>query len=53
VKPGQSQSGPLNKRQILLDHNEEQMIIKCAYASNHELIKCIEKANGHYLLTAQ
>ena len=53
MKPGQSQAGPLNKRQILLDHNEEQMIIKSAYASNHELIKCIEKANGHYLLTAQ
>jgi hypothetical protein len=29
------------------------MIIRSAYASNHELIKCIEKSNGHYLITAQ
>jgi hypothetical protein len=42
VKPGTNQSGPINSRQIMLDQNPEQMIIKSAYASNHELIKRIE-----------
>lgn len=36
-------------RQTLLDSEEEQMIIKSAYASNHELIKKIEQSGGTYL----
>ena len=29
------------------------MIIKSSYASNYDLIKCIEKSNGYYLINAQ
>ncbi len=37
----------------MLDQNPEQMIIKSAYASNHELIKKIEQSNGQYLYEVQ
>jgi hypothetical protein len=56
VKPGQAQpaiTGPVNSRQQLLDRNEEQMIIKSAYASNHELIKKIVQSDGQYIRDIQ
>lgn len=49
VKAGTNMAGPTNSRQIMLDHNPEQMIIKSAYASNHELIKKLDQSNGLYL----
>lgn len=51
VKPGVNQMvGATNMRQQLLDKNEEQMIIKSACASNHELVKKIEQSGGMYLI---
>lgn len=37
----------------MLDNEEEQMIIKSAYASNHELIKKIDQSGGSYLHEVQ
>jgi hypothetical protein len=37
----------------MLDKNEEQMIIKSATASNHELLKKLEQSNNMYLLDVQ
>ena len=45
--------GPTNSRQTMLDKDLEQMIIKSAYASNHELIKRVEQTNGFYLKDVQ